>query len=139
MGRHPCLVSVPFLLASLASETQPTNECLHFALRLSSYRTTHENRDRHRPRSSGAAVARFACCTCHCCRRRPCSCGKVRIVELSWKSPFDVVIRPAIRGRRGPRSRRKTTERPQKSVADLDAEMEVGIVSLYHLRYVLRW
>ncbi|KAI6129604.1 hypothetical protein EDD17DRAFT_1758730 [Pisolithus thermaeus] len=32
--------------------------------------------------------------------------------------------RPATRGRRGPKSRRKTTERPQKSVADLDAEME---------------
>ncbi|KAI6116158.1 hypothetical protein F5141DRAFT_649732 [Pisolithus sp. B1] len=28
--------------------------------------------------------------------------------------------RPATRGRRGPKSRRKTTERPQKSVADLD-------------------
>ncbi|KAI6029583.1 hypothetical protein BKA83DRAFT_4220673 [Pisolithus microcarpus] len=32
--------------------------------------------------------------------------------------------RPATRGRRGLKSRRKTTERPQKSVADLDAEME---------------
>ncbi|KAI6043935.1 hypothetical protein EDC04DRAFT_494538 [Pisolithus marmoratus] len=32
--------------------------------------------------------------------------------------------RPATRGRRGLKTRRKPTERPQKSVADLDAEME---------------
>ena len=33
LGYLACLVSVPFLLASLSSDAQPTNEYLHFALR----------------------------------------------------------------------------------------------------------
>lgn len=40
---------------------------------------------------------------------------------------FNVGIRTAPRGRRAIRGRgRKSNERPPKSVADLDAEMEVG-------------
>ena len=42
-------------------------------------------------------------------------------------------FRTASRGRRGIRGRggRKSGERPQKSVADLDAEMEVGAIALH--------
>lgn len=99
------------------------------------YRTTHEDRNCRRPCSScPSSIIGFSC--------RPSACsygyyyshyesGKVGSYPSSVFTSLICFSRPASRGIRRARGRaRKGTERPQKSAADLDAEMEVCVACL---------
>jgi hypothetical protein len=111
---------------SLPAHYQPTNLYPLFSETLFS-RTTHENRNRPRPIKIGSIGFPGCPCfnTCHQWRQACCKVGDIKL-----RSSYSVLIRcraaAAGRGRR-PRGRggARKAERPAKSAADLDAEMEV--------------